>query len=65
MAEPYNQPTGTPTQKVAAAGIGGALSVLVVYLIQAIFNVEIPAEVSSAITAIVSFASGYLIRDTK
>ncbi len=65
MATSYNQPTSTPTQKVAAAGIAGAVTVVLVYLVQAIFNIEIPAEVSSAITAIVAFASGYLIKETR
>lgn len=65
MAEPYSQPTASPTQKVAAAGIAGAVSVLLIYLVQTIFNIVIPAEVSSSITAILAFASGYLIRETK
>lgn len=65
MAEPYNQPTSSPTQKVAAAGIGGAITILVVYLVKLFFNVDVPAEVASAFTAIVSFLSGYFVRETK
>jgi len=58
-----NQPTATPTQKVAAAGIGGSVTILAVYLIQTIFNIEVPAEVASALTALIAFASGYIVRE--
>lgn len=65
MATPYDQPTSAPTQKVAAAGIGGSITILLVYLIQAIFNVDIPPEVASALTAVIAFLSGYFVRETK
>lgn len=65
MATPYDQPTSTPTQKVAAAGIGGAITIVLVWLTKQIFNIDIPAEVASAVTAIVSFLSGYFVRETK
>lgn len=58
-----DQPTVSPTRKVAAAGIGGSVSILVVYLIQLVFSVELPAEVAAAITALVSFGSGYLVKE--
>jgi len=65
MSKEYNQPTSQPTQKVAAVGVSGAVTVVFVYLVQQIFNVVIPAEVASAVTLIISFASGYLVRDRK
>ncbi len=58
-----NQPTARPTQKVAAAGIGGSISVVLIYLIQQLFNITVPAEVASAITAIISFGAGYFVRE--
>ena len=58
-----NQPTAAPTNKVASAGLGGALSVLVIFVIQSIWNVEIPAEVAAAIAAIVSFVAGYMTKE--
>lgn len=58
-----DQPTSAPTAKVAAAGIGGSISIVVVYLIQELFGVVIPAEVASALTAIISFVSGYFVRE--
>lgn len=52
------QPTLTPTSKVTAAGLGGAI-VLVAIWIAGLFDVEIPAEVAAALTTLVSFAAGW------
>lgn len=50
-----------PTPKVAAAGIAGAVTVLVVFAVNLIWpDVEIPNEVAAAFTAIVAFAAGYI-----
>lgn len=57
------QSTAQPTAKVAAAGIGGAITIVLVYMIHAMFNVDLPAEVAAALTAIVSFASGYITKE--
>ncbi len=65
MSKLYNQPTSQPTQKVAAAGIGGAVSILIIYLVQVTFNTEMPAEVASSITALIAFASGYIVKEKK
>lgn len=64
MASSYDQPTMQPTQKVAAAGIGGSLSIVLVYILGQ-FGLEVPPEVASAVTALVSFGAGYLVRETK
>lgn len=51
----------TPQPKVAAAGIAGAITVLVVFAVNLIWpDVVIPPEVASAFTAIVAFAAGYI-----
>lgn len=63
MSQLVNQPTAAPTRKVAATGIAGAITIVLVYLVQALFNVEIPAEVSSAITLLISFVSGYMVKE--
>ena len=55
-----NQPTAAPTNKVAAAGISGAITILVVYLVDQIAGVAVPPEVASAGTAIISTAIAYL-----
>jgi len=65
MATSYNQPTSQPTAKVAAAGIGGSITIIIVYLVQTLFNTEIPPEVASALTALIAFLSGYFVREKK
>ena len=48
-----------PVPKVAAAGIGGAVTTLVVWGLQA-FGVEVPPEAAVAIGALAAFIAGYL-----
>lgn len=48
-----------PTPKVAAAGIAGSVTILVVY-VAGLFGLDVPPEVASAFTAILSFAAGYV-----
>jgi len=49
-----------PTQKVAAAGAAGAVSVLVVWALRQFLQVDMPLEVASACTTILAFLAGYL-----
>lgn len=53
----------TPTPKMAAAGVSGALALVIVW-VAGMFGVEVPPEVAAAATVIISFAAGYLKRDT-
>lgn len=48
-----------PVSKVAAGGTAGAVSIVIVYIAGQL-GVDLPPEVSSALTTIVSFAAGYL-----
>ncbi|WP_439946520.1 hypothetical protein [Streptomyces sp. BBFR109] len=59
---PINQPTATPTAKVAAAGIGGSVSIVLIWMLNQL-GIDMPVEVASAITAIVSFLAGYLVKE--
>lgn len=65
MAQSYDQPTSNPTTKVASGALAGALTIVLVYIIQSVFNVDIPAEVSSAGTVIVTFITSYIVKETK
>ena len=47
-----------PTQKVAAAGAAGSVTVIVVW-IAGLLGLEVPPEVASAFTALISFGAGY------
>ena len=58
------QPTAYPTRKIGAVGIGGALSVLLVWVLESYVLPEpLPAEVIAAISALMSFACGYFVRE--
>lgn len=57
-----NQPTNQPTTKVAAAGVGGSLTVLVIYVL-GLFGVDLPPEVASALSALISFGAGYIVKE--
>jgi uncharacterized membrane-anchored protein len=60
---PPNEPTDyTPVPKVAAAGIGGSIAVIVIWIAQTYLNVVIPAEVAASIATVASFVAGYLKR---
>ncbi len=48
-----------PRPKIAAAGVAGALTVLIVYL-AGLAGLAIPEEVAAAVAALLAFAAGYL-----
>jgi hypothetical protein len=50
-----------PVGKVNAAGAGGALAIVGVY-VAGLFGVEVPAEVAAAVSTLAAFAAGYLKR---
>lgn len=58
-----SQQSISPTTKVAAGGAAGSVSVVVVWLLGLIH--QVPAEVASAVTVIVTFAVGYLVRERR
>lgn len=55
------QPTSAPTNKVAAAGIGGALTSILVWIVSVTTKVEVPPEVAAAGATVVAFILGYLV----
>lgn len=61
----YDQPSSSPTPKVAAGGIGGSVSVILIWVANSVFKVEIPAEVAAAIATVAGFVSAYFTRDSK
>jgi hypothetical protein len=60
--QPINQPSLAPTTKVAAGGIAGAITVLVVWIL-GMFHVAVPPEVASAFTVIITFVASYFVRE--
>jgi putative flippase GtrA len=56
-------PSAAPVPKVAAAGVAGAIVLVVVFFVQTFVpGFEIPEAVASAVTIIVAFAAGYIKR---
>lgn len=60
-AGPVKSPSARPTQKVAASGIGGAVSVIVIAALQHFGRLSIDPTLASAITTVVSFLVGYIV----
>lgn len=49
----------TPNPKVVAGGFAGAVTVVLVW-VAGMFGVEVPPEVASAVTVLISTGAGYL-----
>lgn len=50
--------------KVTVAAIAGAVTILIVYLVELFSTVMVPPEVASAITVMVMVAVGYMVPAT-
>ena len=48
-----------PTPKVAAAGVAGSVTILIVY-VAGLLGLDIPPVVASALTTIIGTGAGYL-----
>lgn len=47
-----------PTRKVGAGGIGGAVAIIIVWVV-GLFGVDVPAEVAAAFGTLGSFVAGW------
>ena len=57
------QPTSFPRKKIVTGGIAGAVTVVIVFILNAYVlpsDRPIPAEIASAITTIITFAISFL-----
>jgi hypothetical protein len=45
--------------KVQAAGVAGAVTIILVWLVE-LAGADVPPEVASAVTALLAFAAGYI-----
>ncbi|MGH3723092.1 MAG: hypothetical protein ACRDUS_03055 [Mycobacterium sp.] len=52
----------TPSAKVAAGGVAGAITVILLFVL-GLFDVVVPGEVGSAITVIITSMTSYLVRE--
>jgi putative flippase GtrA len=51
--------SAAPRPKVAAAGIAGAITTIVIWILNSLLGVEVPPEVAAAITTVLAFLAGY------
>jgi hypothetical protein len=56
----YVSKSAFPTTKVTTSALAGALTVLLVWILQSAFHISISAEVAAAFTTVLSFLTGYL-----
>ncbi len=67
MASQTQSPTlksssAAPTQKIAAAGIGGAITVIIIALLQHYLKLVVDPTGAAMITLVVMFAAGYFAK---
>lgn len=56
-----NQSSALPTRKVGSGALAGAVTVIVLWIINTATGVEVPPEVASAITFLLMFAASYFV----
>ena len=50
-----------PNRKIGSAALAGGLSIILVWAVKQWGHVEIPPEVASGLTTVISFVTGYLV----
>jgi uncharacterized membrane protein YfcA len=50
-------------RKVSAGGLAGALSIILVWALKAYGHTELPPEVASGVTTLISFATSYFVTE--
>lgn len=65
MLQAYDQPTSEPVPKVKAAGLGGAVTSVVLWAVTYFTAVDVPAEVGAALATVFAFVFAYFTRDVK
>lgn len=52
-----------PSRKVGSAALAGGLSIIAVWAVKQWGHVEIPPEVASGFTTVLSFLTGYVVTE--
>lgn len=53
----------TPKPKVVAAGLAGAATAIILYLLSNFAHIDVPGEVGAGITTVLAFLFGYITSD--
>lgn len=51
----------TISRKVAAGGLAGSLTIILVWVLNTAIGVDVPPEVASAFTTILTFGTGFIV----
>lgn len=54
-----------PSRKVNSAALAGGISIMLVWAVKQWGGVEMPAEVASGFTTVLSFITGYFVPDAE
>lgn len=54
-----------PDRKVGSGFLAGAAVTIIVWLVEAFTDVDVPPEVAAALVTIISFAAGYYVAEPK
>ena len=55
------QKSDSPTRKVMVAGVAGAASAVVVWVMEVSLGMEVPAEVAVALSTLIGFFAAYFV----
>ena len=54
-----------PNRKVTVGGLAGAVSIIVVWAVRTFGEVEVPPEIASAVTVVLTFVAAYLVSESE
>lgn len=52
-----------PTRKVGAGALAGAVSIIAVWVLRQFFDIEVPGEVASAGTTVLTFGTSFFVSE--
>lgn len=61
----YDQTSSVPVPKVAAAGVAGSITAILIWAAKQFFGIEIPGEIGGALATVISFIAAYFTQDKK
>lgn len=53
------------SRKVGSSALAGGLSIILVWVIKQFAHIDLPPEVASGVTTVVSFVTGYFVADVE
>ena len=57
-------PSATPTNKVLAGALAGALAAILTWVVKTFAHQDVPAEIGVAVSTVITFAVQYMVPDS-